>query len=165
MHLHRIQFIGKDRKYHITSNGVAVSDTLKKNYKRLYVNEEDSNILALLEKDRDYLRWYLVHLMYRELKSYEHSDSSPTSELILWYVTDIPEDISIQGHIIYIDIREQSVKIKFNTIIMPNWDIQINHDEFENIRVLTELDDSLAYQLCIDTAKKYQPNIEELLNA
>ena len=156
-----IQFICTDNKI-IIFNGFSalVTEELNNNYRQIYLNQEETDFLQLLNLAN--LNRFLIHVYAKRNSEYTHSDTIK-KELILWYIDDIGST-ELSGYLVCVDLINHSVEIGYQSPIYMHLDIGITKDELDTLKALHDLDRHLAYPMALKIAKKYQPNIEDIIN-
>ena len=158
-----VQFICTDNKI-ITFNGFdkLVTEELNINYRQIYLNQEETDFLQLLSNSTN-LNRFLIHVYAKRNSEYRYSDTIK-KELILWYIDDVGSK-ELSGYLVCVDLINHSVEIGYQSPIYMHLDIGITKDELDTLSALHDLDSHLAYPMALKIAKKYQPNIEDIINA
>ena len=156
-----VQFICTDNKI-INFNGFGASETeeLNINYKQIYLNQEETDFLKQLNFTN--LNRFLIHVCAKRNSEYTYS-ATIKKELILWYIDDVGST-ELSGYLVCVDLINHSVEIGYQSPIYVHLDIGITKDELDTLKALHDLDRHLAYPMALKIAKKYQPNIEDIIN-
>ena len=140
------------KKYYTLST----SEKFNTNYSHLYLTQEESDVIELLDIKR--IKEYLLYLYAKYSKDYIHSkEVRHEDEIILWYIDDYSTE-DFPGYIIV--LKDYTVEMFHTENILIYIDIGITKDEFNAITILYELEPSLAYPTALEIAKQYQPTLE-----
>ena len=156
-----VQFICTDNKIiNFNSFGASVTEELNINYKQIYLNQEETDFLQLLKPTN--LNRFLIHVYAKRNSEYTYSDTIK-KELILWYIDGVGLK-EVSGYLVCVDLVNHSVEIGYQSPIYMHLDIGITKDELDTLKALHDLNSHLAYPMALKIAKKYQPNIEDIIN-
>ena len=153
-----VQFICTDgkvitfKKYYTLST----SEKINSNYRHLYLTQEESDVIELLDIKR--IKGYLLYLYAKYTKDYIHSkEITQEDEIVLWYIDDYSTK-NFPGYVIV--MKDYTVEMFHTENMLIYMDIGITKEEFDAINTLYDLHPTLAYPTAIEIAKQYQPTLE-----